>query len=593
MERSKSCPVMDRLLHCLLLLTVITLLCGCRTAAPGQEPGEAAATVGPTPRPEQSPMAKLFPTLVPSPSPSPTPSPLALAYQEGIPARVVEQVLATLSRLPAGAVLVSEAPDILVAWQGTSGDRLAYERILVPVSRFSTLLTGISSQELRDVWTGASKAAGFQTIYPAEEAVADLEALLGPRSPAVKPQPSAVVVNAVWADPEGIGIVLFEALEPRLRALALDGLSATDNRLAQEEWPLARRAWLHPVTPWGADALAQVGGWKPISNRDPNKLTVLVMTGVTAMARGTAAAIEAAGDYAFPARIIGPELAAADITVISNEVPFVEGCVVNNTLNNLILCSKPEYFAALELSGVDVVGLTGNHQNDFGYDKMLASLAFYAAKGIPVYGGGANDEAARAPLILEHHGNRLAFLGANQFGPEAYLTGTGEQVSAWATEKTPGSARFDRLQMCAAIEDIRPQVDLVLAEVQHTEFNPAGDYQVEPLPEQMADFRALHDAGATIVTGVQAHTPQAIELYPDSIILYGLGNLYFDQTWSWPTRTGLVARHIIYDGRLLGTELLVTVIEMNKQLRWATPEERQDVLQTVFAASHWAWMSAQ
>jgi poly-gamma-glutamate synthesis protein (capsule biosynthesis protein) len=103
----------------------------------------------------------------------------------------------------------------------------------------------------------------------------------------------------------------------------------------------------------------------------------------------------------------------------------------------------------------------------------------------------------------------------------------------------------------------------------------------------MADFQALHDAGADVVTGVQAHTPQAVELRGAGIILYGLGNLYFDQTWSWPTRTGLVARHAIYAGRLLNTELLVTVIEPNMQLRWATPEERDQVLRDVFAASGW------
>jgi poly-gamma-glutamate capsule biosynthesis protein CapA/YwtB (metallophosphatase superfamily) len=141
--------------------------------------------------------------------------------------------------------------------------------------------------------------------------------------------------------------------------------------------------------------------------------------------------------------------------------------------------------------------------------------------------------------------------------------------------------------MAADIKAVKPTVDLVFAEVQHTEFNTAGDYQTEPLPEQLADFRALKDAGADIVTGVQAHAPQAVELRGDGIILYGLGNLYFDQTWSWPTRTGLVVWHTVYEGRLLNTHLAVTVIDPNFQLRWATPQERRDVLKTVYAASGW------
>jgi poly-gamma-glutamate synthesis protein (capsule biosynthesis protein) len=188
---------------------------------------------------------------------------------------------------------------------------------------------------------------------------------------------------------------------------------------------------------------------------------------------------------------------------------------------------------------------------------------------------------------MEHNGNRLAFLGANQYGPDSYVCGTGEAVSAWAGADHPGSARYDLDQMRESIQALCPQVDLVLAEVQHTEFDAAGNYTVEPIPQQVADFQALKDAGADIVTGVQAHAPQAVELRGDGVILYGLGNLYFDQTWSWRTRTGLIPRHAIYDGRLLNTELLVTVIETDMQLRWATPEERIAVLATIFASSRW------
>jgi len=484
-------------------------------------------------------------------------------------------------------VLHSGQPDIELKTQPASGDTLAYERILAPVDRFPSMLEAITSQEIREVWNGSGTTPSFTTIYPSQDIVPELEGLLGPPGPSVKPQAPEAVSAAVWGDPMGIGIVPFEALTPRLRSIKVDGLSVVDNEMASSDWPLATRVWLHPRTGLGKQALIQAGGNRPTTNRDLDKLTVVAMTGVTAMARNTAVAIEKAGDYAFPARLVGPGLATADITIISNEIPFVEGCVADNTLNNLILCSKPEYFAALELSGVDAVGLTGNHMNDFGYDSDLASLNLYQEKGVPVYGGGANDEAAGAPLILEHHGNRLAFLGANQWGPEEYWPKSPSPVSAWAGPENPGSARFDRDKMAADIRAVQPKVDLVFAEAQHTEFNAAGDYQAEPLLEQVADFQALSDAGADVVTGVQAHAPQAIDLRDDGIILYGLGNLYFDQTWSWPTRTGLVVWHTVYEGRLLNTHLSVTVIDSNFQLRWSTPQERRDVLKTVYAASGW------
>lgn len=582
-----------------LILTLV-LLAACATATPTPPAAQPAITeVPPAPPQPVEPAAPAVapaaptvtapsPTATPSPAPTPTRVVLGLELAPGAPQAAVEPLLAALTAAGTPASAVPSEADIQLVAQGREGATLAWQRIFAPVDRLSTVLESVTLAELEEVWTGAGESPNFTAIYPDRGIVAELEALLGPAGPAVKPQPTEAVADALWADPLGLGIVPFEGLSVRLRALRLDGLaSPADNRFAADTWPLAARGWLLPLTGRGGRALDALAGQLPLVNRDPARLTVLVMTGVTAMARNSAVAIERSGDYGFLARQVGPELAAADITIASNEIPFIRGCVADNTLNNLLLCSKPEYFLNLELSGVDAVGLTGNHQNDFGYDNMRASLAFYAERNIPVYGGGIDERAARQPIVLIHNGNRLGFLGANQWGPEWYWTGAGEKVSAWAGPDYPGSARFDRAQMAADIQALAPQVDLVFAEVQHTEFNDAGDYQTEPIPLQEADFRALSDAGADVVTGVMAHAPQAVELREGRVILYGLGNLYFDQTWSWPTRTGLVARHTIYDGKLINTELLVTVIETNFQLRWATPEERAQVLKSVFDVSRW------
>ena len=421
---------------------------------------------------------------------------------------------------------------------------------------------------------------------PMKRSSPTLTAVLGTPGPNVKPQPGAALADAVWGDPMGLGIVPFESLSTRLRAIPLDDNSPTDNRFRAAEWPLAARAYLAPLTERGQAALAKLAPL-PITNRDPSKLTVLAMTGVTAMARNSAVAIDRSGDPGFLARQVGPELAAADLTTTSNEISIFDGCVADNTLNNVLLCSKPAYWENLALSGIDAIGLTGNHMNDFSYDNFRSTLQLYADKQMPTYGGGGDETAARKPLILEHNGNRLAFLGSNQWGPEWYRSKLGDTVSAWAGPDNPGAARFDQKQMIADIQAAKPQADVVFAEVQHTEFNAAGDYLVEPLPQEAADFQALSDGGADVVTGIMAHAPQAVELRDGREILYGLGNLYFDQTWSWPTRTGLVARHTIYDGKLINTELLVTVIQDNFQLRWATPKERMQVLRSVFDVSRW------
>ena len=199
----------------------------------------------------------------------------------------------------------------------------------------------------------------------------------------------------------GVGIVPFEDLNVRLRAIPMDGNSPVDNRFRAAAWPLTARAWLAPLTERGRSALTAVAESLPITNRDPNKLTVLAMTGVTAMARNSAVAIDRSGDPGFLARQVGPELAAADLTTTSNEISIFDGCVADNTLNNVLLCSKPAYWENLEYSGIDAIGLTGNHLNDFSYDNFRSTLQLYTDKQMPTYGGGGDETAARKAIKKE------------------------------------------------------------------------------------------------------------------------------------------------------------------------------------------------
>ena len=385
------------------------------------------------------------------------------------------------------------------------------------------------------------------------------------------------VVDAAWQDRTTLAIVPFELLEPRLAVLAIDGQNPVENEqhFDPARYPLVATVYAAVTArapEQAAQAKALLAGLPP-GNRDPNLLTVVAMTGVTAMCRQTAEQMDQRG-AAWPAAVVGPELASADITHISNEVPFVPGCVTNIDPDNFNFCSKPEYMATLEAVGTDIIGLTGNHQNDFGRENALVSLDIYAKAGLPLYGGGRNKEAAFTPLIVEHNGNRLAFIGANSYGPKM----------AWATDDLPGAAEFDLNILSATARELKAagKADVVLAELQYQE-----SYDPEPLFDQRTDFKALSRADIDIVTGVQSHVPQGMEFLDGKLILYGLGNLFFDQMWGQATREGMVAKHTIYAGRHLSTQLLTTLIYDYGQPRWTTPEQRAAILNRVFAASYW------
>ena len=50
-------------------------------------------------------------------------------------------------------------------------------------------------------------------------------------------------------------------------------------------------------------------------------------------------------------------------------------------------------------------------------------------------------------------------------------------------------------------------------------------------------------------------------------------------------RQGLVVRHTIYNGKVIQTELLPTLLEDYVQPRWATPTEARTILDLVWGAS--------
>ena len=507
--------------------------------------------------------------------------PITVALMPTLPDSYAKPLLTFLLQIPFVVTSSGEHPLTVLDQPELASTQIAFERLdrrstpiieryYAVVAPFATVRDDISLNELQQRWQGFDGTPLFVTV----DADAPLEALWGTTTNPILPVTE--LLSTLENTPDALGIMPFDQLDPRFKVLTIDGVNVLDNRLDPTTYPLAFAIHAKGM---GASLLTELlhPVVTPPTNRDAAQLTTLMMTGVTAMSRGTAAAMERSG-ILYPAAIISATLAAADITHISNEIPFLDDCVVNNTLNNLILCSHTNYWATLEAVGTDIVGLSGNHVNDFGREGARRSLQFYQDNNIPIYGSGLTIEEACAPLQWEHNGNSFAFFAFLAFGPE----------SAWVTETEPGACYYyDRKEeLLTAVREAAKTVDIVAVELQYEE-----TYFPYPTANQVFEFRELREAGASIVTGVQSHVPQALEPYgandagDPGVIVYGLGNLFFDQMWSWETRTELYARHTIYGGRVISTEILTGVLEDFAQPRWATPEERAGILSSIFTAA--------
>jgi poly-gamma-glutamate synthesis protein (capsule biosynthesis protein) len=374
-----------------------------------------------------------------------------------------------------------------------------------------------------------------------------------------------------------LSIVPFEALEPRWKVLAIEGDSPVDKGMNTLTYPLMMRIGLvanGETGNRGAALILESGAWLT-TNRDPAKLTYVVMTGVTALSRAVAMQMETQS-MDFPAREIMPFLASADILHTSNEASFTPECPEPSWTGEPIFCEQRDYFELLRSIGLDIVELTGNHNLDYGTDAALNSLDVYDNEGLPYFGGGRNLDDAITPRVLTGpDGTRFGFVGCNSAGP----------FGAWATQATPGAAPCDdwtRIQQQIAGLKMGGEADVVIVTVQHMEFD-----QYHPTEQQRADFEALALAGADIVSGSQAHQPQGFSFVGGRLVHFGVGNLFFDQIDLEGNRQMFADRHVFYEGRHISTVLFTGYFQTIGQPRPMTPAERADFLRTIFAASGW------
>lgn len=283
------------------------------------------------------------------------------------------------------------------------------------------------------------------------------------------------------------------------------------------------------------------------------------MTGVTALTRLMMKKLNEVKDAKYFSKLISPFLADADITHVSNEVSFKSDC----GYSAVAFCAPPAMIDTLKDSGVDLVELTGNHNNDTGNQYNTETINLYHSLGWHTFGGGLNATEGAKPYLADQKGSKVAFLG--------YNAADAPQSGAVANSSIAGANHYDPEKVRADIASAKQGGNFVIVDVQFSEcyaypegFTEFPECDV-PIYGQKEAFRQIIDMGADMVIGTQAHQPQTYEQYKGKPIYYGLGNLYFEQI-QWPgTERGIILSHYFVGGKLVQTRLTPTVYDKNLQ----------------------------
>jgi poly-gamma-glutamate synthesis protein (capsule biosynthesis protein) len=445
---------------------------------------------------------------------------------------------------------------------------------LVPIAHLSSTLEDVSMQDLSEA----------RKLAVARGSRGEVRELVD-RSEFEDFDSVVAVVDHVSKTPGALGLVPWDEVGPRVKALSVDGESLLD--------PDAAGAEGYPLKPEDATVPA------------PGKLRRMVVGGdivldrgqyYTVIRRGMGIDFPLDGSYAavtsrvpeqssysetgiihqFTAERTGDTgavreyLSGADLTLANFENPVIRDSVYHPDATTFT--GDLRLMPVLDQAGIDGVTLGNNHILDAGTTGLDETMGHLDDAGIAHAGAGMDLAEAREPMIFD--------VGGTKIGALSYM-GVPSYDWAWATETAPGTAPLVRNVMERDIKRLRPKVDLVVV-LPHWGI----EYMATPEPGQVDLAHAAIDAGADMVIGGHAHWPKGIEMYEGKPIYYGVGNFLLDQSWSEETSTAIFADVTLYGDDVIQTRPVPFIMLDRAQPNFLSPRGGGNrALRKVYAAS--------
>jgi poly-gamma-glutamate synthesis protein (capsule biosynthesis protein) len=213
----------------------------------------------------------------------------------------------------------------------------------------------------------------------------------------------------------------------------------------------------------------------------------------------------------FPWKNIRPVISDADIIFFNLEVPIGVTSTPFPKKYNFLMAPR-DTKTLFESGARPVAGLANNHILDQGEEAFDETLLALDHQSIHRCGGGRSASDARRPAFVSVDGTTVAFLAYSHTQPEEFYAGKSSPGTAFASE---ASVRED-------VAAARARADHVVVS-----FHWGTEYDPTVKPHQRELARAAVQAGADVVVGHHAHTPQGSELIDGKPVVYGLGNFIF------------------------------------------------------------------
>ena len=175
------------------------------------------------------------------------------------------------------------------------------------------------------------------------------------------------------------------------------------------------------------------------------------------------------------------------------------------------LCSSKNTMECVKEAGFSMIALANNHFHDYGDVGVRQTIEASKEFAMPYCGAGLTLSEAQTPKTVSVDGKTISVVNycENEFSV--------------ATSSSAGANPFNLVDIVHQIKAVRKTSDYVLVFVH----GGVEHYQL-PTPVMVKNYRFLIEMGADMVVNSHQHCFNGYEIYQGKPIVYGLGNLYFD-----------------------------------------------------------------
>lgn len=248
-----------------------------------------------------------------------------------------------------------------------------------------------------------------------------------------------------------------------------------------------------------------------------------------------------------PFEFIKTEIENSDISIANCE------CVLSNrgTPTQTWVNIKSNSSSAEHLKIFTLLCLANNHIMDYGAEGLTDTINVLTKIGVRVLGAGSTYQQAINPLVIKRNSIKIGVIN--------FTASTITSIYRSKLVNKAGPARYDEEYVLRQIRKLKRDVDIVVASIHW-----GVEYVYFPQLQQQILARKLVDSGCGLVIGSHPHVVQGIERYKHGLILYSLGNLFFDTTISNVRKSMLVRVQVSRDG-VLGYDVIALKLNNNHQ----------------------------